>query len=352
MSRGSVPITMYKKIALAALLAFFFAVGLVMTIMNQPFMETGEGINYSVNDSRWYRSLAIELDSPQYLANLLQANKNVIGPVVWNLVFGKNTIVIYCINFIIMAWLVFRMCTVVNIDPLIFSAMFFLNPIVLSSLICANKEFFGLAAILVLIIYIATRRNPWLVLALVLATLARLEYIVIIGMLPLLLLIREDKRIIGVFALVIGLSFVAPFISNTKLLDFVISQGARQGLSATLQSLQDNFLYVVVWPFKVAKNLFGEVFAPITNVYYLFGYVSQVMFLGLLLCAMYLGRIKLAFNWYYLFITAVLVLSINSITHHRYVLILYPFLLMLVLDRRAIRSKFPCRIVGPRRFPR
>lgn len=247
-----------------------------------------------------------------------------------------------------------------------------INPMSFLSLFGPNKEVFGIACTMCLLVFLRRRTVASLVATLIFAMCARLSMLaVVVLLLPLMQLLTLERfgaRPWRVFrtaslALLLALSAFTLILGNkleVELLGDIL--GADDNSQSTLISLAmepytANGLFVLTYIVRLLLNLFGALpnIASVSfethGVYYLVGVVgSSFLFLAMALMSIFRhGRqlLHMHASAPHILLFAVfdtLILCVSPVIQHRYFFPLYPVLILALVSQR-ITAATPARPV-------
>lgn len=317
-----------------------------------PYLENGIVVGA---DSKTY------IETAHYYENLSQFNitdlislkYNFFGPVILLILTRYNHLAIFVLNSLILIVCCHALFKHVNINKVVFFILLFINPITLISLTTINKEIFGISGMVLLITYLSSGIKRFLVMAFILAILTRWQQAVFI---PVLLIYLNFMKIDRRFAwqvpvgVLIGVSLLYPFISSY--IDFTgdVSRGGVQaqfnqagGLLPLLNSLQNNFMYFLVFIPKALINYVGnfarivDLFDTRIDLYNRLLVVHQIIMLALVLFLIIKRRISsksLEFHIIYMYsIIYCVALTVN----YRYFYPLFALFIIMALSNKITK---------------
>lgn len=264
---------------------------------------------------------------PLVLAALASFPNTFWMPVLFAFVL-KSTVLIALGN-LALFWIsieLFRRSSEINVGLFLF--FLFLNPTTTVSLLSVNKEIVDLFVV-ALFCYFWTVGHKWVVfLALFLSLINRYEVCIAI---LIFIVIRSRlnplrrRRLLMLFAVILGLNFFLPLLVSRILSDrFVEASGGQ--LVAFLDTLEMHYLYVfAVFP-KILENMFGELLNVShwssysiddpANSYILFfnNFASMIVVLVLV----WKRSLRISNDWIYFASIGAVVMSVSLVNQPRY----------------------------------
>lgn len=199
---------------------------------------------------------------------VIKLSSNLFGPVFIILITNYNYFYIFLFNSVLLLISLRILFTHYSFNRLYFILLFIANPITLSSITTVNKEITGLCGIIFLLVYMKSNKMSYLVIALLLSFFTRWQqFLFVIVLLPYLsLTLKNTYSRYGIpMASLIFLSILYPslspfldFTGDTRF-DYVQSQfSSAGGLLNIINNLQENYLYMIVFPIKALLNYIGN----------------------------------------------------------------------------------------------
>ncbi len=222
-----------------------------------------DALNY-FEASRYYDELGL----------ILIVNPNMLGPILIIKALDSNPFLILLLNLSIL-FLIMKV-TFANsaIDPLKFTLLLLLNPLLLPSVLTVNKEIISLASIALLLAYLNNRKVMYLLFAILIAFFARWQLILLIMLVAVLLNLRRIKlmsipnRGIVLLSLFVLNMLIPVFLSNiVNIYDAntkETQEAALGGVMNKLNNMQNSFLFFLAVIPKILFNLFGNLLKPIS----------------------------------------------------------------------------------------
>lgn len=306
-----------------------------------------------VEDKSW----SIDADSRKYVEffesdyfegnSLISVGGNFLGPYLILKVLKANHSLIFLFNltlFLLSILLIFKNYA---IDRVKFFLLIAINPMIFFSLLTVNKEIIGIFCLICLLCFYENKRKSWYLLpiSLVFALLTRYQYF---GFIILLLLIdfflkyiKMSRRMV-VFSLLIFLTIAIPFLDTyvgAFLGDDITGDAEKKlGLLTLFNSIQNKYLYFLIFIPKVLFNFLGPIYKLIfsfetvksgfwVNFYNVFiTSVASVCYLLLLILFCFTKKkIELKYNEIYIGVVMLVLFSIIPFAQLRYMLPTYLF---------------------------
>lgn len=250
-----------------------------------------------------------------------------------------------------------------------------INPMTFLSLFGPNKEVFGIASTMTLLIFLQRRSWASLVATLIFATFARLPMLAVVAVFLLVQPILEPRRF-GVrpwlnfwtafMSMLLALSVVVLILGDQLSVELLgnVDEAADNSQSTIISLAMEYYsakgLYVLTYIVRLLLNIFGALpnvaFISIEThgVYYVVGVIgSSLLFFLTIVKSIYRHRTMLLHMNYsaqsicFFVVFSTLIFCISPVIQHRYFFPLYPVLILAVLSRR-ISAPISIETVRPR----
>ncbi len=350
---GSFDIWRWSFFLIYALVAVMFYFGLVV-----PYLQLGDmGAPRLLADSLTYQEMC-SLDSDWGEWDLLRN----AGPCISLNLLGHSPGLVTLSNALLMVVTSLCMARSYGVSASKFLIVLLINPMTFLSIFGPNKEVFGIACVMSLMIFLQDRSLVSLLATLVFALLSRLPMLAVVLVFLLMLPVLELQRIgsrpwrffwkvsmtllfsLSAFSIVIGGKLSLELLGNVQ---DAADNSQSTIISLVMEDYSANGLYAVTYVVRLLLNLFGAlVNIPFISIethglYYIFGVVgSSFMFLllGLKSINRHWGNLLSINNsrlliWIFCFFST-LIYCISPVIQHRYYFPLYPVLVLAALSWR------------------
>ena len=353
---------MKKKFKISSLILFcyliFIAIYYELFIFH--YFDSDNIPNYILDaDSFTYIGLNNFYDN---LSVLLALNPNTLGPVLILRIFNGSTFLIFITNITVFILSYIKITQVYKLNNIVFISLLVLNPLFIPVLTTLNKEIFGFASGIFVLVYIKNKSYLNLFISVLFALLCRWQMIFIVLFFLGFKYITKQvhfKRSVGIVILLMLISIVYPYflsdtissIADTATLD---RQQATAGpIINGLNFLQNHYLYfLAVFP-KSFFNLVGNVgrvfFVPynllflgekdLYNNIFLLGH--QLITLGVIISLTISKKLFKNKDLLLFAILYVMIFSLGPLIQYRYLFPVYTVFCIMITERYFIEDRKP-----------
>ena len=238
---------------------FLFAIGI-------DALEGRADFPFYADSTTYHEAARGDLAGIDSLADMLGVTGNYLGPLLVLRLTGENYYLVMLANAAMMFGSIASIARTLKLSSLLLTALLFLNPLTVSSLLSVNKEVLSLMFVALLLRAFTTRSWLLLALAALLSVLVRwqltLVLLLLIGLVAPSASRRPGRRLLVVLGLLAALSamYVAllpVFAPIRASFDLSVSEYEGSGLYEWLVGWQDVGAYWAIFPMKAAHLLFG-----------------------------------------------------------------------------------------------
>ena len=332
----------------------FFIV--LLSIVALFFIEVKPVLEQSIVEGNPQFSLVVAPDSYMYISysdrynfDDLIGNQhfNMLGPVMLLWVLGGNLTLLAFVNsliFFLSAYSVHR-ATGIKIFP--FLLLLLLNPMIYVGLMSPNKDIMVVSSLLFAAAYGVTHRLHYFLVSIIVALFAKIELTVVLILFYLLLNIKE--KLLMVMVVVVVLSFLYPILPGVGFRADALMEGQSEyslGLSVFLNQIaSDYYMYLLVVLPRLFLNVFDGLFTllRVSDLFYILTYIPIIASSVLILISFYYAvirsKIKISDEIIILIVSFCLFVSLVPFVHHRYIMPIYPLLLIVVMRPSVLTIK-------------
>ena len=261
---------------------------------------------------------------------------NLFGPVALIMIFGGNFDFIFLFYIFLFLIVLFRIRKYLNIDPYLFASLMLVNPVIMFQFFAPNKEFLIIMSMLFIVVYIYSQKNIHLFFSLILAAFSKPEFLLL---LLFFLIVRKFNKKLRPYILLLMIFILTVLYSNLPNMESqseILLRGQTNsslGITLLLQDLANKyFLYpLVIFP-RIFLTLFesNTIFILFSGIFFFFAIIKVIIKSGF--------RLNLDNDIFFIAYLFIIMVSIVPFPHHRYILPLYPLLLIYLLRPNLINK--------------
>lgn len=344
-----------RDLALSILLFFYYTLFCFYFYLTFVSPEMQGLVYFRVGaDSKTYIEIAKFYGSLSNfpIEEAISISSNLFGPVVLILGTNYNFLLIFMLNLLLIALSLKSLFKYYKLDRFFFLFALIINPITLASITTVNKEVLGLCGIIFFLCYFKSGKISYLLLALILSFFTRWQqFVVVLALIPYLKIIhsRNKGEILMPTLALLGASLIYPFIApyidftgDTKKQNIQEQFSSAGGILVILNTLQNNFLYFIVFPVKALINYIGNLprltslLDPNdrTDLYNRLLLGHQFLMFLLISWTLFKGRYKLVYTETQIIILYSIIYCVSLNINYRYFYPIYPLFIILALSRR------------------
>lgn len=295
--------------------------------------DTGDVAVLGIWDAKTYHNLASIIDGENFIAFAL-GNPGLLPPVMLLTLLGNNPINIFLFNILIFYASLFSYLKNCNrsISKKIL-LLILLNPYIAIVTLAINKEITAISSLLFLMSYIKSARKLYAFLAIMLSIFSRFELLFILIFFLTARRFTKTKNMHRHIAyLLIALTVILPQINFGIELHKTLQSDLSFGFLSILNELQNYYLYIVVFIPKAAITFFsGLVLLDFAN----YEFYSSALFFLLFVGILKSGTIDFNNDKIFLIAIYIIFFSAIAISHHRYMVPIFPILVIVYVERYA-----------------
>ena len=261
---------------------------------------------------------------------------NLMGPVIVLTIFNSNFDLLFLFFIFLFLVALKELQNYLKINPFHFATIFLINPLILFQFFAPNKEIIIIIALLFLVIYLKSRKVTHIFITLILSALSKPEFLVLILFFLIIRLLNKNLRPYIIILMIIVITYYYNFLPNMESQTEVLFRGqttASRGVTVLFQTLAANYyLYPIIILPRILLTLFES------STLYLF--LSGICFILALFRLITKERNQLNFrdDLFFLICLFIIMVSIVPFPHHRYILPIYPLILIILIRPKNIKS--------------
>jgi hypothetical protein len=267
---------------------------------------------------------------------------NLIGPVSVIKVFNGNFDLIFLFYILLFLFALKSIYKYIGLNPFQFATFMFINPLIMFQFFAPNKEILIIISMLFIIIYIYSNKKIHLFLSLILAAFTKPEFFVLVLFFILIRNLNNKLRPIILIGMILFFTLFYSVLPNMESQSEVLLRGqtnASLGVTVFLQNLAVKYY---LYPIVIVPRIFLTMFESST----FFIIISGIFFLLSLIKVFSKSRLSLNLNndIYFIGCIFLIMVSIVPFPHHRYILPIYPLLLIFLLQPNLKNKKNSSKI--------
>ena len=254
---------------------------------------------------------------------------NLIGPVALIMFFNGSFDLIFLFYIFLFLFVLIRIYKYLGINPFLFSTLMLINPLIMFQFFAPNKEILIIISMLFIVVYIFSKKNFYLFCSLILSALSKPEFLVLVLFFLIVRKFNKQLRPYILLSMIIVLAIVYSNLPNMESQSEILLRGQTNsslGITVLLQDLASKYyLYpIVIFP-RIFLTLFesSTIFILLSGICFFIAFIKVISKLGF--------RLNLDNDVFFIGYLFIIMVSIVPFPHHRYILPLYPLLLIFLL---------------------
>jgi hypothetical protein len=261
---------------------------------------------------------------------LLLVPYNLIGPVALIMLFNGNFDLIFLLYILLFVFASFRIYKYLAINPFLFITLMFINPLIMFQFFAPNKEILIIISMLLIVVYIFSKKKFHLFCSLILAAFSKPEFLILI---LFFLVVRKFNRRLRPYILlsiILMLTLIYSKLPNMESQSEILLRGQTNsslGITVLLQDIASKYhLYPIVILPRIFLTLFesSTIFILFSGICFFIAFIKVFAKLGF--------KLNLDNDIFFIAYLFIIMVSIVPFPHHRYILPLYPLLLIFLLQ--------------------
>lgn len=260
---------------------------------------------------------------------------NLIGPVMIIMFFNSNFDMVFIVYIIIFIYIILKLKKYLGINPFLFTSLMLFNPLIMFQFYAPNKEFLIITSMLLLVIYIYSKKNIFLFLLLVSASFSKPEFLLLILFFLVVRKFNKKLRPYVIISMLVFLTFFYSILPNMEAHSEILLRGqtnASKGVTILLQNLASNFY---LYPLIIIPRILLTIFESST----IYISISGLCFF-IVIFKLFTNRLiqfKLDDDVFFISFLFIIMVSIVPFPQHRYILPLYPIFLIILLKSKLYK---------------
>jgi hypothetical protein len=261
---------------------------------------------------------------------------NLMGPVALIMLFNGSFDLIFLFYLFLFLFVLIRIYKYLGINPFLFATLMLINPLIMFQFFAPNKEILIIISMLFIVVYIFSKKNFHLFCSLILSALSKPEFLVLVLFFLIARKLNKKLRPYILLTMIFALTLVYANLPNMESQSEILLRGQTStslGITVLLQDVASKYyLYpIVIFP-RIFLTLFesSTIFILLSGICFFITFIKVISKLGF--------RLNLDDDIFFIGYLFIIMVSIVPFPHHRYILPLYPLLLIFLLRRNMFNN--------------